>query len=198
MIDKKVTNQQPIGGGVFMQKGILFFSMIFSLLSLFVITTNNIAFAADGSSGCGPGWYILKENSILSSSLRATTNGILWPTTTFGMTTGTAGCTKHKLVLTEKESLYFVTQNFYEIQKEMAQGGGEFLTAFANTLGCKQNSINQIYFNKKMQEKYRSIYPSGTINGEQVERNSSGTLKEIYNIILEDSKLTQSCSFASA
>ena len=40
--------------------------------------------AADGSSGCGPGWYVTKKNSLLSSAIRATTNAILIPTVTLG------------------------------------------------------------------------------------------------------------------
>ena len=79
-------------------------------------------FAADGSSGCGPGWYLFKENSLVSSAFRATTNGILFPSVTFGMTFGTSNCTQHKLVLKEKESLHFVTENYFEVQADMARG----------------------------------------------------------------------------
>ena len=53
------------------------------------------AMAMDGSSGCGPAWYVFKENTILSSSLRGTTNGTLWPVVTIGMTFGTSNCANH-------------------------------------------------------------------------------------------------------
>ena len=71
------------------------------LISLAILFSIN-AMAKDGSSGCGPGWYLLKKNSILSSSLRVTTNGIFFPTTTLGMTIGTSNCSKHKHFHTEK------------------------------------------------------------------------------------------------
>src|SRR4051794_31289808 len=92
------------------------------------------AFAMDGSSGCGPGWYLLKDTSIVSSALRATTNGILFPVYTFGMTFGTSNCTQHKLVLKEKESLYFATHNHFELKGNIAKGDGEYLSAFATTM----------------------------------------------------------------
>lgn len=108
------------------------------------------AFAADGSSGCGPAWFIMKDNSILSSALRLTTNGILFPFVTLGMTFGTSNCTKHRIVKTEQESLYFATQNYYEIKGEMARGQGEYLSAFASTIGCPSSAQDR--FNDKVKE----------------------------------------------
>ena len=87
-------------------------------LILFILATviSGTAYGADGSSGCGPGWYILKDNSLVSSALRATTNGILVPVVTLGMTFGTSNCSKHKIVKKEKESLHFVTMNYFELK----------------------------------------------------------------------------------
>lgn len=94
------------------------------------------AMAADGSSGCGPGWYLFKDNSLVSSALRATTNNFLFPVVTFGMTTGTSNCTKHQIVMKEKESLHFVTHNYPEVQVDIAKGEGEYLRSLATTIGC--------------------------------------------------------------
>ena len=43
------------------------------LIALFFLNFSLVSFAKDGSSGCGPGWYIAKDKSILSFALRATT-----------------------------------------------------------------------------------------------------------------------------
>lgn len=139
--------------------------------------------ASDGSSGCGPGWYVLKENSILSSSLRATTNVVLFPTTTIGMTIGTSNCSKHKLVATEKESLHFAVNNFHELKIESARGKGEFLVAFAETIGCKKTT--QEKFNSKLKTKHKDIFKNGS---------GESTLREVYKVILQDRELVQSCS----
>ena len=81
------------------------------------------AFAADGSSGCGPGWYIFKENSMVSSALRATTNGWSSPVVTIGMTFGTSNCAQHKLVMNDKRGLHFVTHNTNNLLAVDLSGG---------------------------------------------------------------------------
>jgi hypothetical protein len=114
------------------------------------------SFAADGSSGCGPGWYIFKQNSIVSSSLRATTNGWLSPVVTLGMTFGTSNCAKHNLVLNEKRGLHFVTHNTHNLAAESAQGRGESLGALATAMGCDWRA--QESFNNALKSQYDSIY----------------------------------------
>lgn len=93
--------------------------------------------AADGSSGCGPAWYVFKENSILSSSLRNTTNGFLYPTVTIGMTFGTSNCAKHNLVEKDEDSLQFAADNFEVLRHDIAKGQGEHLNAYLASFSCQ-------------------------------------------------------------
>lgn len=151
-----------------------------------LLTSFSSVFAADGSSGCGPGWYVAKENSLLSSSLRNTTNGFLFPLVTFGMTFGTSNCTKHSIVKTEEKSLYFVTQNYFEIKTDSAKGNGEFLSALGATIGCKSQDLK--YFSEKMQSNYQMIFKDQASNEE--------VLIETYRVILTDPTLVQSCSLS--
>lgn len=146
------------------------------------------AFAADGSSGCGPGWYLFKENSLLSSALRATTNAVLFPVTTIGMTVGTSNCTQHKLVLKEKESLHFATMNHFELKNEVAKGQGEYLSAFASTMGCPAQA--QRHLNQSLQKSFKNIYPGSEVA-------PSNVLIEVYKVILSDRELTQQCSLSA-
>lgn len=156
--------------------------LILSLLILLCIVDVS---AKDGSSGCGPGWYILKENSIVSSSLRATTNGIFFPTTTIGMTIGTSNCTRHKIVLHEKKSLHFVTHNFHELKSEISKGNGDYLLALNEVLGCNPKDVS--FFSKKVKKSYKKIFNS---------KKPEKVLYNIYNTILRDKKLVQSCSLS--
>lgn len=155
------------------------------ILGLFLFSASSIM-AADGSSGCGPGWFIAKDNSLLSSALRATTNGLLFPLVSFGMTSGTSNCTKHSIVKTEEKSLYFVTQNLYEIKTEAAKGNGEFLQALGSTIGCKAGHLE--YFSEKMQSNFEVIFKAQATNEE--------VLLETYKVILTDPTLVQSCSLS--
>jgi hypothetical protein len=113
--------------------------------------------AADGSSGCGPGWYVFKDNSLVSSSLRSTTNGFLFPSVTIGMTLGTSNCAKHKIVMKEKESLHMATMAYHDLMIQVASGRGEHLAAFAHTLGCDWRAQDE--FNRVMQANYQTLFP---------------------------------------
>lgn len=141
------------------------------------------AFAADGSSGCGPGWFVFKDTSLISSALRATTNGILFPTTTIGMTLGTSNCSKHNIVLKEKEIIHYALNNFYEIQSEAAQGNGEYLNAFAQVVGCQNNEA----FNSKLKENFEKVFKYD-------HQQTEDMVIEVYKVILTDSILSQSCT----
>lgn len=134
------------------------------LLSSFVcvaaLWVSSSAMAADGSSGCGPGWYVFKENSMLSSAARAVTNWVLFPSSTLGMTFGTSNCTQHKLVLQEKASLHFATMAYHDLMIQAALGQGQHLAAFAHTLGCDWRV--QETFNRSLQAHYDTLFPSTT------------------------------------
>jgi hypothetical protein len=157
------------------------------LFAIFVIGSLGIseALAADGSSGCGPGWYVLKDNSLVSSSLRSTTNGMLFPVYTIGMTIGTSNCTQHKLVLKEQESLHFATMNHFELKSEIAKGHGEYLSAFAETMGCPAKAQDRL--NEQLRLNYSKIYSDSMVRPEKV-------LEEVYHTIFSDRDLTNQCS----
>ena len=157
------------------------------LLACFLTVFSFSLLAADGSSGCGPGWYVFKKNSILSSALRVTTNGILFPTVTIGMTFGTSNCSKHSLVKTERESLKFATENYFEILTEAAKGEGEFLHSYAATLGCQKDGVKT--FQKEMKKNYSKLLLKDSVNPQEL-------LKNTYIIILENKELTHSCSLS--
>ena len=150
------------------------------ILALLVLSAN--VMAKDGSSGCGPGWYVLKENSLVSSSLRATTNGMLAPTTTIGMTLGTSNCSQHKIVLNEKKSLHFVTHNLPELKNEVAKGNGDYINAFNETLGCDKKAAQKLKI--KLKGQYQDIFKT---------ENAQDVLGNIYKTIFSDKDLAQAC-----
>ncbi|MBX2988756.1 MAG: DUF3015 family protein [Bdellovibrionaceae bacterium] len=160
-------------------------ALLIGMISSVLFLSTGTAMAADGSSGCGPGWYLLKENSLVSSSLRATTNGVLMPVVTVGMTVGTSNCTQHKIVMTEKESLHFATMNYYELMGEAARGEGVYLSAFSDTIGCPKAARAE--FGRKIQGQYRQVFSDGQRRPEQM-------LESVYKVILQDSSLVRACS----
>ena len=103
--------------------------------AMFLMSTQSKA--VDGSSGCGPAWYVFKENSILSSFARALTNGTLSPVVTIGMTFGTSNCAKHNLVMQDQDSLLFASRSFDVLRQDIARGQGEYLDAYLASFDCQ-------------------------------------------------------------
>lgn len=116
--------------------------------------------AGDQSSGCGPAYYVLKENTILSSSLRSTTHGFLFPTVTFGMTSGTSNCAKHSLVEEKRERVYYLTANGDVLRHDAARGEGEFLHGLFTTYGC--NPLFERHFGHVLQEQFDAVFLDAT------------------------------------
>lgn len=88
-----------------------------------------------GMAGCGLGSILIKPSGSQSSA--ATTNGVMG-NQTLAITSGTSNCTPSAGEAALKQEEFFVA-NFAALSKEIAQGSGESLTAFAGTLGCEQS-----------------------------------------------------------
>ena len=90
-----------------------------------VASTQTAKAAYSSSNGCGPGWYVFKDTSLVSSSLRTITNAALFPSATVGMTFGTSNCAKHKIVEErDRESVKFATLAYHDLMIQTAQGHG--------------------------------------------------------------------------
>jgi hypothetical protein len=121
-------------------------------LFFFLIGFSQYVLAADGSSGCGAGWYVLKKNSLVSSSLRATTNVSFL--NTVGMTFGTSNCSKHSIVQNDKKTIHFIEANQYQIVVDMARGDGEYIDALSSVMGCENVSRS---FKRVLKDSYSTI-----------------------------------------
>lgn len=114
-------------------------------------TSENVA--PDQGDGCGLGWQITQKRTMFATTTRGTTNGFVPPT--FGMTSGTIGCAQHPLAKKDLPAAAYAFNNYEPLSFEMAQGSGEYLAAFARTLGCED--AVQAEFGRTMQENFSSI-----------------------------------------
>ena len=153
-----------------------------AMITLFVFFTLPL-FGADGSSGCGPGWYVLKDQSLLSSFGRVITNGALAPFVTLGMTFGTSNCTKHSIVMEDKQELQFVTSHFDQLKVEIAQGHGQYLENFSSLLGCSEEA--SFLLSVSLQKNYSQIYSKEA---------PQAVLDSILNLVKQNSDLKMSCA----
>ncbi|MGB0911911.1 MAG: DUF3015 family protein, partial [Nitrospirales bacterium] len=80
--------------------------------------------------GCGLGHLAWEgnanTNSIAVQVLMATTNGTFY-SQTFGISSGTSGCSNDGTIAMEEKVNVFAAVNFENLSQEMAQGQGEHL-----------------------------------------------------------------------
>src|SRR5437867_11379808 len=94
----------------------------------------------DTGPGCGLGklaWADFgHQKNIGPQVLMATTNGT-FGSQTFGISTGTSGCTNDGKVWAEYKVTMFAEINFEKVSQEMAQGRGEHLASLATRMGVR-------------------------------------------------------------
>lgn len=148
--------------------------------SLILFSFSTTSFAKDGSSGCGPSWYVFKKNSLVSSSLRQITNAFLYPTVTLGMTFGTSECAKHTIVENDEDSLEFLAHNFDDVMIEASMGDGKFLTSFSETFDC--SSMEQVQFKSALKQNYKKLFATDM-------RYPVNTLVDIIQVVREENNI---------
>ena len=137
--------------------------LILSVAVLFGMQAG-LAMAAnpDTGPGCGLGklaWGDYKgQKEIAPQVLMATTNGT-FGSTTFGISTGTSGCTNDGKVMANSKTIMFAELNFDNLSQEMAQGQGEHLASLATLMGVPTE--HQGTFFAMTQERYTSLVKAG-------------------------------------
>ncbi len=120
-----------------------------------------------GAAGCGLGSIVFENDNSKMQILAATTNGTFY-SQTFGITTGTSNCTAGGTALnSEKEQQLFAEANQKQLSRDMAQGGGEYVTALSSLLGC--DNANQLA--SLTQKNYEVIFPHAQTTPEQMLRS---------------------------
>ncbi len=127
------------------------------------------AFAGvNDQTGCGLGAMLIKDDSsAVMLALQATTNGTSG-NQTFGITSGTLGCKKTKLVMNERAQ-EFVASNMDTLAKEIAMGQGETLDTLAELLNVEDKAA----FSASLQANYNKIYVSRNVEMSDVLDNIS-------------------------
>ena len=116
----------------------------------------------DTGPGCGLGklaWSdYSRQKSIAPQVLMATTNGT-FGSQTFGITSGTSGCTNDGTIMSQYKAEIFAAANYESISQEMAQGGGEHLASLAELMGVPEEGRPEFY--ALAQTRYASLVASG-------------------------------------
>ena len=120
--------------------------------------------------GCGLGYLLLsnRENTKIMQVLGATTNGT-FGSQTFGISSGTSGCTEDGAVKLVRAAEVFAEVNLETLRLEMATGRGEYVTAFASLLA--PTSAQQAELVSLFQSSYGDLFPTAeTTSGDMLHR----------------------------
>jgi len=132
-------------------------AVMFSMQAGLVMAAN-----PDTGPGCGLGklaWGDYKgQKEIAPQVMMATTNGT-FGSTTFGISSGTSGCTNDGKVMGQSKTIMFAEMNFENLSQEMAQGQGEHLASMATLMGVPAD--HQAEFFALTQERYTSLVKAG-------------------------------------
>lgn len=118
-----------------------------------------------GMAGCGLGSLLFGTDNGKIQILAATTNGT-FGSQTFGITSGTSNCVQGGVVTSQREQAAFAEVNFQDLKRNMAAGGGEYLSSFATLLGCDDSAKSS--FASMTQTKYEAIFPTANTSPMQM------------------------------
>ncbi len=143
--------------------------ILVSAIAAIALSTSVMA-SPNSQTGCGLGSVIIKDDSsAVMLALQATTNATSW-NQTFGITSGTLGCKKTKLVMNERAE-EFVASNMDILAKEIAVGHGESIDTLAELLNIEDKAT----FSASLQSNYNSIYTSQKVEMNDVLDNIATT-----------------------
>jgi hypothetical protein len=163
-------------------------TLVVSAALAFMLSGTGISLAGpnpDNGPGCGLGKLAWSDYSgqkqIGPQVLMATTNGT-FGSQTFGISTGTSGCTNDGKIFTAEKVNVFAAINFDNLSQEMAQGQGEHLTSLAILMGIPVDQ-HPVFF-AMTQEKYTTFVQAG-------ETSPKAVVKAIHDAMVDHPVLAQ-------
>ncbi|OIO10686.1 MAG: hypothetical protein AUJ52_03770 [Elusimicrobia bacterium CG1_02_63_36] len=137
---------------------------------------------SQNDAGCGLGSMLFTEDKPVHQIVAATTNGS-FGNQTFGITTGTLGCSSGGLIKAGMEREAFVATNYRAIEKEMAAGKGQYASSLSSLMGCGEQTERFLSVSK---QNYETLFPSEGASPETL-------LKNLDRQIASDPALAQAC-----
>ena len=122
---------------------------------------------ADNVGSCGWGSKLFEgQQGIAPQVLAVTTNGTSG-NQTFGITSGTSGCTQNGVVSSTWKTAMFIDGNKTKLTRDVALGQGETLTSLASLIGIQSKDRDAFY--RVAQENFKTIFPSESVTTGEVQ-----------------------------
>jgi hypothetical protein len=135
-------------------------------LTVSTLVLSSSLFAGHNMAGCGLGSQVFKENDQVSQILAGTTNGTSG-NQTFGISSGTSGCTPDGAMASAEKLNIFTGENLDKLALDIAKGEGETLDTFIELSGVQ----NKAEFVFKLQSNFSKIFTSENVTAGEVLAN---------------------------
>jgi len=136
------------------------------IVTSILVLASASAFAGKNNVGCGLGAMVFDGKSgVVPQVLAATTNGTSG-NQTFGISSGTLGCTQDGTVTSSAKLAMFTGSNMDRLAQDMSSGQGESLESLAALMGIKD--ADKSHFFSVTKENFARIFPSDQTTAEHV------------------------------
>ena len=120
-------------------------------------------------AGCGLGALVFGPVNMPEPGILAATTNATFGSQTFGITSGTSNCVSGGVVAAGHEQAAFAEVTFDDLKRDMAAGGGEFLSSFATLLGCEPAARPELA--RMTQAYYADLLPLGVDHADRTGRS---------------------------
>jgi len=146
----------------------------------FAIASSSSVFAvAPGGPDCGWGNMLFEGQSGLPAHISATLVDGTSGNATFGMTSGTNGCSTDGVLTYGGTPLFGLNHLLDEFSQDVAIGEGEALTAVTINAGIAKE--DRTAFKALLNENFDQLFPTADVNAEQVYNNIIELMKADEN-----------------
>jgi hypothetical protein len=129
-----------------------------------------------GSSGCGLGTMLFDGQSGIGPQVLAVTTNGTSGNQTFGITSGTLGCTKDGVVRPPAEVRILLMSSLDNLATDVARGEGETLTSLASVMAIDE--ADQPRFFVSLQDNFVRIFPDENVTADEVITSINAVMAE--------------------
>jgi hypothetical protein len=128
------------------------------------------------SAGCGLGTMLFDGQSGIGPQVLAVTTNGTSGNQTFGITSGTLGCTKDGVVRPPAEVRILLMSSLDNLATDVARGEGETLTSLASVMAI--DKADQPRFFVSLQDNFVRIFPDENVTADEVITSINAVMAE--------------------
>ncbi|MBE9554070.1 MAG: DUF3015 domain-containing protein [Proteobacteria bacterium] len=154
--------------------------ILFAAIAITALTAGAAHAANNNNVGCGLGTMAFKGQTGTGPQVMAVTTNGTAGNQTFGISSGTLGCTKNGVVDPPQMAAAFTGSNIDNLARDAARGEGEALESLAELIGVEEQDKSAFFATSK--DNFSTIFASENTTAEDV-------LAAWYGVMAEDDVL---------